>query len=114
MDHHYSPVIAERLRRRSHDAIAAAEVGWEAEEDESLLARCADDQRTLLTNNVADFAVIGRRWHAEGRAHYGVIFTSDASLPRTRHNIGRYVDALAALMKANPDVDGFVDRTHWL
>jgi hypothetical protein len=33
-------------------------VGWEAEEDESLLALCANDQRTLLTNNLADFAAL--------------------------------------------------------
>ena len=37
---------------------AGAPTGWEAEEDESLLGLCADDQRTLLTSNVADFAVI--------------------------------------------------------
>jgi hypothetical protein len=43
-----------------------------------------------------------------------LIFTSDARLPRTRRNIGRYVVACAALMKLNPAVDGFVDRTEWL
>lgn len=114
LEHHYSPLIAEGLRRRGHDAITAAEAGWESEDDEALLALCADDQRALLTNNVADFAVIGRRWQTEGRSHHGLIFTSDASLPRTRDNIGRYVDAIDALMGDNPDVAGFVDRTHWL
>lgn len=114
LDHHYSPLIAEGLRERGHDAIAAVEAGWEADDDEPLLARCADDQRVLLTNNVADFAVIGRGWQTEGRSHHGLIFTSDASLPRTRDNIGRYVDALDALMRDNPEIDVFVDRTHWL
>jgi hypothetical protein len=114
LDHHYSPRIAEGLRDRGHDAVAAIEAGWEAEDDEPLLVLCADDERALLTNNVADFAVIGRRWHTEGRTHRGLIFSSDASLPRTRDNIGRYVDVLDALMRDNSGADAFIDRTHWL
>ena len=112
LDHHYSPLIARGLRHRRHDAIAVAEAGWEAEDDESLLELCRGEQRALLTNNVADFAVIGRRWQLEGRSHHGMIFTADASLPRTRDAIGRYVSALDTLMKANPG--SFVDRVHWL
>jgi hypothetical protein len=79
-----------------------------------LLARCVEDRRALLTNNVSDFSVLVRRWQVDGRGHYGLIFTADTSLPRTRHHIGRYVDLLAALMRLNRDVDDFVDRTRWL
>lgn len=114
LDHHYSPRIAEGLRQRGHDAIAAVEVGWEAEDDEPLLVLCADEERALLTNNVADFAVIGRCWQTEGRSHHGLIFSSDASLPRTRDHIGRYVDVIDALMHDNSGADAFIDRTHWL
>lgn len=114
IDHHYSPLIAAGLRRRGHDAIAAIEAGWEAEDDEPLLALCADDRRALLTNDVADFAVIARRWAAEGRPHHGLVFSSDASLPRTRDFVGRYVDALEAMMRDHSNDDGFIDRTSWL
>jgi len=114
LDHHYSPLIAERLRDLGHDVVAATEVNREAEEDEPLLALCATEGRVLLTNNVADFAVIARRWQVEGRSHRGLIFTSDASFPRTRNVIGRYVEALDALMRDNSDDRSFVDRVHWL
>ena len=97
-----------------HDVIAVAEADWQTEEDESLLGLCRHDQRALVTNNVADFAVISRRWQADGRSHYGLIFTSDTSLPRTRHNVARFVDALDRLMNENPDVNIFIDRIHWL
>lgn len=114
LDRHYSPLIADGLRERGHDAISAVEAGWEGEDDEPLLALCAAARRALLTNNVADFATIVRRWQTEGRSHHGLIFTSDASRPRTRDNIGRYVDALDTLMRAHREPDLFVDRTHWL
>jgi hypothetical protein len=114
LDHHYSTQIAVQLRKRRCDAVAAIEQGWETEDDESLLSLCADESRTLLTNNVADFAVIARRWALQGRHHAGLIFTSDSSLPRGNHTIGRYVTALHTLMRANPAEHAFIDRTHWL
>jgi hypothetical protein len=114
LDHHYSPTIARRLRERHHAVVAAVERGWDAEDDEPLLMLCASERRALLTNNVSDFAVISQRWHAEGRAHSGLVFTSDVSLPRHRDTIGRYVEALAALLDANPHDDAMVDRVHWL
>lgn len=114
LDHHYSASIARQLCERGHDVVAAIERGWEAEDDESLLAVCAAEQRVLLTNNVADFAIIARRWAAEGQAHWGLIFTSDASMPRSRNTIGRYVAALADMLQTHPHGDALVDRVHWL
>lgn len=114
LDHHYSPRIARTLRQQGHDVIAVAEMGWEAEDDESLLSLCAEAGRALLTNNVTDFAVIARRWISDGRAHRGLVFTSDVSLPRHRDTIGRYVVAISELIHGNPDDDSFIDRIHWL
>ena len=114
LDHHYSPAIATELRAHGHDVIAVIERGWETADDEALLALCAQEARALLTNNVGDFTLIARRWGVEGRQHSGLVFTSDLSLPRGRKMIGRYVEALDALMKANADDNAFVDRVGWL
>jgi predicted nuclease of predicted toxin-antitoxin system len=114
LDNHYSPSIARLLRDRGHDVVAVVELEWQREEDEVLLARCASDVRTLLTNNVADFAVIARTWQMQGRHHAGLLYTSDSSMPRHGGMIGVYVRALDALMKANPASDAFADRVHWL
>ena len=114
LDHHYSTSIAIKLRERGRDAVAAMERGWETEDDEPLLSLCHQEQRALVTNDVADFVVIARRWSLEGRRHSGLIFTSDASMPRNRRTIGRYVTALDRLLKSNPKDDAFGDRTHWL
>ena len=114
LDHHYSPLIAQQLRRLGHDVLTAAEQGWETEEDDVLLALCAQEKRALLTNNVADFAIIARRWQSEGRSHFGLVFSSDASLPRNRYTIGRYVELLDALFRQHPDPTSLTERIHWL
>jgi len=111
LDHHYSKRIAEGLRRRGFDVVAAVERGWSDLDDESLLEACPAEERALLTNNVADFAVIARRWASEQRSHHGLIYTSDAARPRTLAATGRFVDDLATLMSAH---GSFTARTHWL
>ena len=114
LDHHYSPKIAEHLRTRGHDTVAAKERGWEQCDDESLLGICTAEERALLTNNVADFTLIARRWTTENRSHAGLIFTSDASMPRQRETIGRYVRALDQLHRKHTEDDALRDTIHWL
>lgn len=114
LDHHYSPAIAIDLAGRGHDVIAIAERGWETEDDASLLALCGQELRALLTNNVADFTTIARRLAVEGVQHWGLVFTSDASMPRRRGAIGQYVEALDKLLTSNPSDDALADRVLWL
>ncbi len=114
LDHHYATAIAIRLRDGGHDVVAAIEQGWETESDESLLVICDEEMRVLVTNNVGDLTVIVRRWAVEGRQHAGLVFTSDASMPRGRSTIGRDVEALDALLRSHPMDDAFTDRIHWL
>ena len=114
LDHHYSTTIAAKLRDRGFDVVSAIERGWETEDDEALLVLCDKEPRALVTNNVADFIVIARGWAIEGRRHSGLIFTSDASMPRSRQTIGHYVEVLEELLRANPRDDAFTDRVQWL
>jgi hypothetical protein len=114
LDHHYATAIADELRRRGHHVVSALERGWEMEDDEPLLIACETEQRALLTNNVADFTVIARRWAVEGRRHAGLVFTSDSALPRSRSTIGKYVELLDDLLRSNQRDEAFVDRVHWL
>ena len=114
LDHHYSITIAANLRERGFDVVAAIERGWETEDDEALLVLCDKERRALVTNNVADFTVIARGWAIEGCRHSGLIFTSDASMPRGRQTIGRYVKVLEVLLQENPRKDAFTERIQWL
>jgi len=114
LDHHYSARIAASLRDLGHDVMGVAERGWEAETDKDVLALCLGEQRALLTNNVADFAVIVGRWALEGRSHAGLVFTSDKNMPRSSDWIGQYVRALDYLLQSLPGDDAFTDQVWWL
>lgn len=114
VDHHYPSALVEGLVRKDLDVVAIAELGWQAFDDVTLLASCAEAGRALLTNNVADFAVITRSWQLEGRSHAGLIFTSDAAHPRTRSAVGRLLKDIARLMRAHPEDHALRDRVTWL
>jgi predicted nuclease of predicted toxin-antitoxin system len=114
LDHHYSPTIATRLRELGHDAIAIRERGWQMDADAKLLQQCVDEQRALLTNNAADFLPIVRTWLSEGREHFGLILTSDSSMPRTQATIGSYVRALAALFGDHSAPNAMKGQVVWL
>jgi hypothetical protein len=114
LDHHYPQAVAKELRNRDHDVITALERDWGAWDDEPLLVACTVDRRALLTNSVRDFAPLARQWAADGRAHSGLIFSSDSSMPRTRANVGAFVEALDGLLRDHPGENDFDDRIHWL
>ena len=115
LDEQYSPTIAQQLRTQGFDVVAVVErpdlIGLD---DEALLRVAAGERRALLTNNVRHFTPIARDWGASGQTHYGLLFTSDASLPRSRETIGVYVEGLAALLEAEPADDSLRDQVRWL
>lgn len=82
--------------------------------DDDLLEACRVAGRCLLTNDVADFMALVRRWQAEGRTHAGLVLTSDARWPRTAGAIGITVEALASLMGAHPADDALAGQVRWL
>lgn len=102
LDEQYSAEIAAQLRSHGYDVASVQDLGLVGVSDTALLEAAAAEQRALVTNNVRDFAPLAVRWAAEGHDHYGLIFTSDHSLPRSRKTIGRFVDALRRLSDAEP------------
>jgi predicted nuclease of predicted toxin-antitoxin system len=115
LDEHYSPEIARQLRSRGHDVIAVAErsdlVGLG---DDELLWRMARERRAIMTNNVKDFVPLANRAALEGREHYGLLLTSDRSMPRHLDTIGQFVGALDGLLQRHERDDSFCNQIRWL
>jgi hypothetical protein len=115
LDEHYSIRIATELRDRGHDVDCVKERAVLVSlGDDELLALLINERRALLTENVADFAPIIQRLVTAAESHYGIVYTSNATMPRSRNTIGLYVQAIDALMRRYPGDDDFVNGTEWL
>lgn len=115
LDEHYSPAIARQLRAKDHAVVAVAEradlVGLS---DEELFRRMTQEQRAIMTNNVKDFVPLTSQAALDGDDHYGVLLTSDRSMPRRSDTIGRMVGALDAFLRCYQDKDGYCNQVQWL
>jgi nucleoside-diphosphate-sugar epimerase len=114
-DEHYSPEIAEQLRRRGHDVLAVSErPELRGLADEVHLATAPDQRRAIVTEIVGDFRPLLANAARAGTANYGLVCVSARRFPRNKKTIGRMVQALDALLRAHPADDGMRDREVWL
>ena len=115
LDEHYSPAIAEGLRRRGQDVISIHErPDLAGLEDFQLFPRLAPERLAILTENWADYREEMRKAAAAGRDHYGVLFTSRRRLPRGKGTIGLYVRILGDFLDRHADEDAILNSYRWL
>ncbi len=69
IDECLSPRIAERLCEQGHDASHPLHVGRRGERDDTVLRRCIDEDRIIVTENAEDF----RNLVATQEVHPGLI-----------------------------------------
>jgi hypothetical protein len=115
LDEHYSPKIAAELRKRRHDVVSATErEDLRGLADRELWNLASAERRAFITENVADFMPLVREAAAGGERHFGVVFTSPRSLPRSLGTIGAYVKRLDGFLREHSALDALADRAHWL
>ena len=112
----FAPAIAEQLRLRAHDVIAAAEVpAFRPLRDPDLFAAAQTEQRAVVTNNVAHFLAIDALYREQRRPHYGLILTSDRRFRRAHAGgIGPLVVALDLFLDTQPAEPRAESLVHWL
>ena len=79
MDHHVPSAVTAGLRRRGVDVLTAYEDGMATADDEAMLQRATELERSVFTQD-EDFLVIASDWQRIGREFSGVIFGSQQSL----------------------------------
>jgi nucleoside-diphosphate-sugar epimerase len=115
LDEHYSPEIAEQLRRRGHDVVAVSERPLlRGLADEVHFAAGPAERRAIVTENVGDFRPLLAAAARAGTANYGLVCVSGRRFPRATKTIGAMVLALDALLRAHPEDDALRDREIWL
>ncbi|MGF1645888.1 MAG: DUF5615 family PIN-like protein [Kineosporiaceae bacterium] len=114
LDHHMSPVLAERLRDGGHDVVAASERGWQRVPDEDLLRLASAERRAVTTANVRHFVPIVRSCGELGEDHWGVLLVSASSFSLRASGIGQAVQVIGAVLHQHSSEDAFRNRVHWL
>ena len=83
LDEMYTPAIAEGLRDRGHDVISVHErPDLVAAPDSAIFAAAQAEERAIVTNNVRDFMPLAHEALQTRSIFYGLVLTSDRSLPR--------------------------------
>jgi len=115
LDEMYPAAVAEQLRARGHDVSAVTErPELRSLPDPELFAIAGDERRAVVTENVADFAVVVADADLRGVAHFGVVFVDPMKYPRGRRStIGRLVKQLDVLLADHPG-DRRSSPHHWL
>jgi predicted nuclease of predicted toxin-antitoxin system len=94
LDEMYSPDLAEALRVADIDACTVVELGLAGSSDPEVFAAAIADERTLLTENVADFARISADHVVAGQHHPGVLIALSSRFSRRAAGIGLLVTAV--------------------
>ena len=115
LDEMFSPRIARELRAHGHDVVAIKErpdlIG---RRDREIVRLMAAERRTIVTNDVDDYGAIATRFASSGDEHYGMLFTSDQTMPRNKASLPLYISVLQALLIEHPAEDSFRNRTRAL
>ena len=99
LDEMFSDTIAQRLRAKGHDVLAAvADPALVSLPDDQILAHAAATGRALVTANIKDFVPLDAQYRAAGQAHAGLILIPTRTFPQDRSFTGAVTSALAALL----------------
>jgi predicted nuclease of predicted toxin-antitoxin system len=114
LDEMIPPQVAQGLREAGCDvqAIKRDRNDLLGSADLELVRQMAVEQRAIVTNDVEDFQAIHDQFLAAGLEHHGMIFTFDATMPRTKDAIGKWVQVLAELLTEHTDVDSLRNQIH--
>lgn len=101
LDEMHAPVVAATLRDHGYDVLAVAEQDeLRALADEELFRWAAERGRSIVTENVKDFAPLLRQVEELGQPTAPLLFTSSRTFPRSRRNPGPLIEALDAWLRA--------------
>jgi predicted nuclease of predicted toxin-antitoxin system len=116
LDEMISPRVARDLRDKVFDAVAvkADRPEWEALPDREILRHATAEGRTVVSNDVLDFQLLHNQMMAEGESHFGILFTDDATMPRSKASTPLWVQTLAGFLETNPDEDALGNRVTFL
>jgi hypothetical protein len=99
LDEMFSGIIAEQLRAKGHDVLAAvADPALVGLADDQILAHAVAARRALVTANIKDFIPLDARYRAASQTHAGLILVSAKTFPQDHTFTVAIISALSALL----------------
>ncbi len=106
LNEHLSWHLAKQLRRYGFDVTSTIELGMLADDDETQLAFAISQQRAIVSINHQHFAPLHEQYLAEGKEHWGIILSTEESIPILRRRSLSLLNTLSA--------DELKNRICWL
>lgn len=103
--------VAELLREHNHDAVHVRDIGLGGAPDADVLARAADEGRTLVTENAADFLPLLDQRQSAGMPMTPVLVALTAGRGATGALHARLADAIGKWVADKSDPYA---HAHWL
>lgn len=111
IDEMLPPEAAAELNRRGHDATSVAGLDLAGQPDPVIFDRAVAESRIVVTENIADFAVLLDQRLRNNEAAVPVVFVRKGDLPRRGALPHRLAGRLHTWAEANPDP---YLGSHWL
>ncbi|HWJ51354.1 MAG TPA: DUF5615 family PIN-like protein [Solirubrobacteraceae bacterium] len=120
LDEMWTPTIALETRKRGFDVIAISEPAHASRyagiNDDEVFARAQEDERVIVTDNIADYEQARRDWEDRGQPHHGLLYALNPPFNRHRGErvIGQMVNALAHFLSSPDAAQQPLNRAHFL
>jgi len=96
LNEHLSPRLAAQLRRYGFDVTSSQELKTLSDDDNEQLALAAAERRAFLTFNFNDFIALHERYVADGKEHWGIIFSTEEPIGVLIHRLLRLLNSVSA------------------
>jgi hypothetical protein len=80
LDEDVDPLLARILTARGYDVLTTQEAHRVSSSDTNQLVFATQEQRVLLTHNIAHFNRLARDWAAQGQEHPGIVVSDQLPL----------------------------------
>jgi predicted nuclease of predicted toxin-antitoxin system len=87
LNEHLSPRLAQQLRMYGFDVTSTLEMKMVEADDDEQLAYAASSGRAIVTFNHKDFSVRHDRYMEEGKAHWGIVLSTEESMDVMRRRL---------------------------
>lgn len=110
IDEMFPHAVAEALREKGHDAVAVLELDMQGSPDEEVFERAVNEERTIVTENFADFAALVEQRQNDDERCTLVVFVCKSSFPPGGALPAHLAERLHEWAEDNPDP---YEGLHW-